>query len=310
MADTKFIEVPCDVCGSGRKAFAGFPDTGEIRKMGLNIPENIVVVKCAKCGFYYTSPMPFWGDEDLNKLYSRGYYDKYADRWKKIKEVINPNRRLSTLEKLSDHNISRFLELGCGEGSCLKQAMKRGWSVHGQDVSSFFAGAARNNAGAEVFLGRLEEAKYPDNYFDAVYADSVLEHVPQVSKMIKEIHRILRPGGLFYVVCPNEDALVKHIKQLYAGIRGKSASVRLAPFVNPYHINGFSKRAIKRLAETNSFEVKSVFIGKEYYIREHGHNIREKVSGILGRIVYFAGNATGCGTNLEAVLMAVKQEDV
>lgn len=313
MNDTEFIEVPCDICGSRKRVFIGFPEIEEIRKKVPNVPEKTIVVRCAVCGFYYTNPLPFWGEGDVNKLYDHEYFDQYTDWWKNIKGNVNPNRRLDLIEKLSKRRISRFLEVGCGEGLCLRQAVKRDWEVFGQDVSLDLAAIAKQNPGVNVYVGTLESAKYPENQFDAVYLDAVIEHVPQPTKLIKEIYRILRPGGLVYIVCPNEDSLVKRIKQAIMDLMRQRKSAILSPFVNPYHITGFSKKTLRRLAENNSFKVLNMFIGKDYRFFEHKKHVNKDGAGqhislaqYFRNCLYFFADLVGLGTNLEAVLMAIK----
>ena len=58
---------------------------------------------------------------------------------------------------------------------------------------------------------------FPDNYFDAVYSYHVLEHVRDVTNVMAETRRVLRPRGLFYVGVPNKSRLFA-----YTGMNDKS----------------------------------------------------------------------------------------
>ena len=306
---TKFLNVPCDVCGSKEKKKIGIPNNRLALKTTINIPVDVCVVRCKKCGFYYTDPMPFWGEEDVKKLYDIEYFDQNTDWWKNIRYNVNPTRRLDLIEKLSVRKISRFLEVGCGEGICLRQAVRRGWEGFGEDVSPDLAAIAKRIPNVDIFVGTLESAKYPDNYFDVVYLDSVIEHVPQPTMLIREIHRILRPDGLVYIVCPNEDALVIKIRQTLRNIKSQGTSAHICPFSNPYHINGFSKKALKMFAKENLFNVKHILVDKDYrafenrkYNRRNNVNLRDSLLNSL----YFVADFIGLGTNLEGVLSAEK----
>jgi SAM-dependent methyltransferase len=57
----------------------------------------------------------------------------------------------------------------------------------------------------QVVIGDCQErVDFPDNYFDRVLAVHVLEHLPNLPKVLDEIRRILRPGGTFSVLIPCE----------------------------------------------------------------------------------------------------------
>jgi len=312
---TKFKSVNCDICGSNEKIQIGIPDISKVVNQNINIPDKLFVVRCKDCGFYYTDPMPFWGEEDLNKLYDSQYFPEHTELWRKIREELNPNRRLDLAEKIYKSKISNFLEIGCGCGLAMRQANKRGWNVYGQDVSLDFAKVVKKDLNVDIFVGQLEEAKYSDGFFDLIYLDSVIEHVPQPSKLIKEIYRILKPGGLVYIVCPNEDSLSNFSKQLEGKFRGRNISSRISPFCNPYHIGGFNKKTLKMLALRNFFDVKYIFTRKDYrasrfkkYSNNNLANLnwKGKVYEYGCTFVYLIGNFIGMGTNLEIALSAKK----
>ena len=49
-----------------------------------------------------------------------------------------------------------------------------------------------------------EEVPYPDEQFDLIFADNVLEHLPRPEEVFEEIYRLLRPGGVFLAKTPNK----------------------------------------------------------------------------------------------------------
>jgi SAM-dependent methyltransferase len=67
--------------------------------------------------------------------------------------------------------------------------------------------AARARYGIEVLEGDFQKAGFEDNSFDVVTAWHVLEHVAEPHELITEVHRIMRPGGLFACEVPNFDSL-------------------------------------------------------------------------------------------------------
>jgi len=312
--DTKFRSVVCDFCGSNEKNIIGIPEISEIVENNINIPKEIFVVKCKKCGFYYTDPMPFWGPKDIEKLYGAQYFPEYSDWWRDIRENINPNRRLDLIQKYHTGRVANILEVGCGEGLMMRQAVRRGWKVYGQDVSRHNAIMVKQKLGIDIFVGELESAKYQDDFFDAIYLDSVIEHVPEPTKIIEEIYRILKPNGLLYIVCPNEDALANYVKQMIFWLKGKKTSSRLSPFYNPYHIIGFNKKVFKNITKHKLFDAKYIFIGRDFracnskkYINESKLNWRGRLEEQLWNIIYSIGDRMGLGTNIEVLYSAIKR---
>lgn len=53
-------------------------------------------------------------------------------------------------------------------------------------------------------VGFGEAVSYPDESFDLIFADNVLEHLPEPEKVFLEVHRLLRPGGVFLAKTPNK----------------------------------------------------------------------------------------------------------
>ena len=84
----------------------------------------------------------------------------------------------------------KILDFGCGAGTFLKVAKERGWEPSGVEVGSWAEEAARD-LGFDLFIGRLEDAKYPNALFDVVFCSSVLEHLWNPLRELKEIIRKL-----------------------------------------------------------------------------------------------------------------------
>ncbi|MBJ8343460.1 class I SAM-dependent methyltransferase [Antrihabitans sp. YC2-6] len=98
----------------------------------------------------------------------------------------------------------RALELGCGTGFFLLNLMQGGVAKTGSvtDLSPGMVKVALRNAehlGLEVD-GRVADAEtipYEDNTFDLVVGHAVLHHIPDVEKALREVLRVLKPGGRF-----------------------------------------------------------------------------------------------------------------
>jgi SAM-dependent methyltransferase len=97
---------------------------------------------------------------------------------------------------------ANFLDIGCGRGEFLKGFISCGVNGHAVDQSS----AARKYCPeAELRNSDIENdgIPYPDNFFDAVYSKSVIEHFHYPERLIKEMYRVLKPGGVAITLCPS-----------------------------------------------------------------------------------------------------------
>lgn len=101
----------------------------------------------------------------------------------------------------------RLLDVGCGNGLFLEAASARGWEVAGVELSAPAAAEARRRVGERVSLGTLEDAKFSEDAFDVVTLWEVIEHVPHPVRLLSEIRRVLRPGGMLLLSTPNADSL-------------------------------------------------------------------------------------------------------
>ncbi len=115
---------------------------------------------------------------------------------------------LGFLENLTQPDDA-LLEIGCGGGLLAIEMAKRGRRVLGIDVSARILEQARVRAqgvpGLSLALSRGTEIPAADGSFDLAYSVEVLEHLhaEDVSSHLKEVHRVLRPGGRYWLLTPN-----------------------------------------------------------------------------------------------------------
>lgn len=141
----------------------------------------------------------------------------------------------------------RLLELGCGPGVFLEIARSRGWQTGGVDPGDWREGYDKDD---ELNIRRcsLFETGFEENSFDVVYMGSVLEHLPSPRRYLEQLHRLLKPGGLMYVVAlPN--------------IRSWTILLGIDRWIGnhpPLHLLFFSRRTVGLLFETCGFEVSAI----------------------------------------------------
>ncbi len=110
-------------------------------------------------------------------------------------------------------NESTLLEIGVGLGDLLR-LLQDDFECSGIDVSSFSVEHARARAGrARILVGDAESLQHlAEGSFDVVVALHVVEHLDDPAATIGEIHRILRPGGLWLFATPNPDYALRRYK--------------------------------------------------------------------------------------------------
>lgn len=101
----------------------------------------------------------------------------------------------------------RLLDIGCGPGSITRGLAERlaPGEVVGLDLSSATLGEARRDAAARGLTnlryeeGSVYELPFPDASFDVAYAHQVLQHLREREAALREMLRVVRPGGLVAV---------------------------------------------------------------------------------------------------------------
>jgi ubiquinone/menaquinone biosynthesis C-methylase UbiE len=99
----------------------------------------------------------------------------------------------------------RLLEVGCGMGTDLLQFARNGAQVTGVDLTPRSVETSRHHLklygqNGDFALSDAENLPFDDASFDVVYSNGVLHHTPDTAGAVREIHRVLRSGGLARVM--------------------------------------------------------------------------------------------------------------
>ena len=123
----------------------------------------------------------------------RRFYPTLENRW----DDIAFRRRILEHIKPSD----TVLDLGAGRGF-VPQMNIRGQvaSVCGLDPTEQ---VLENPYLDEARTGSAEAIPWPENTFDVIFSNNVLEHLPNPLAVLKEVRRTLKPGGIFLAKTPN-----------------------------------------------------------------------------------------------------------
>ena len=99
---------------------------------------------------------------------------------------------------LSYSQRGRFLDLGAGKGHVTCLAAKFFDEVVAYDVSPRMLDYISHRNNITTIVGPGEDINYSDGYFDVVCTFAVLHHIENLVPVFREIHRVLKPGGVYY----------------------------------------------------------------------------------------------------------------
>ena len=205
-------------------------------------------VRCRRCTMVYVNPQVDNGL--LERLYAKSlanemWVDVLTSDAERRYNIDHHGWLLERMEEFQDGR--RLLDVGCSIGDFLAQARDRGWDVTGMELGERATAYAREAHKLTVLQTTLEHARLPAERFDAVTLLSVLEHLPRPIETLREVHRILRPGGVLGMIVPNVQSLV--VMMLRAETR---------TFTGRNHPNYFSVDTLTRLLLQAGFRVAAV----------------------------------------------------
>ncbi len=235
---------PCPACKKDQAKHRG-------NKNGFEI------FTCLSCGSLFTDRVPDGSEaENYDEYYGDSNLSVPAFIQGRLEEIIGGFGQF--------RRNNRILDIGFGAGTMLDVAKDLGWEVHGLEVSLPAVEQARRR-GYEVFHGGLKESEYPDDSFDVITASEILEHLPDPEADLREIARILRPGGLFWGTTPSA-------KGISFRLTGLDWSI-ISP---PEHIQLFSVQAVHRMFKNAGFS--------NIVVKTHGFNPMEILEHFSSKI--------------------------
>src|SRR5262245_32026631 len=130
------------------------------------------------------------------------------DEERRASALANIRRRNNTIildhvEKLIEPPSIELLDVGSGLGFFLSDAMVRGFNVSGIEPDATVVEIARST-GANTRHGYFPGCLRPEEMFDVIVFNDVLEHIPALNETMDACSRHLKPGGLVVLNCPNQ----------------------------------------------------------------------------------------------------------
>jgi 2-polyprenyl-3-methyl-5-hydroxy-6-metoxy-1,4-benzoquinol methylase len=222
--------ISCPLCGSPRHR-------PRLRCDGFSF------VRCASCRVVYQNPRPVF--EEVRKRYAGSYFEYELSNERSFYGLM----RLG-LQDIGFPGIAAplrgprtFLDIGCATGMLVESMKAEGWEASGVDVCRESAEYGMARRGIRIFIGTLEEARFPEQSFSVVHFSHLIEHVPDPRAFLSEVRRILKPDGFAVITTPNIDGF-------QARLFGTSWRSAIAD-----HLTLFSKQTLSRLLIETGFDI-------------------------------------------------------
>ncbi len=227
--------VPCPICKSrDEKQF--------LCKVNLVNQTEHDLIECSHCGVIYFNPMPT--DEQLQRFYSPDYFNfnHYQDE---AKGAQCAKRLMSIGER------GKFLDIGCALGYFICGIKWHSdWEVYGIEHSKEAVRFACQKLRLDVKQGELQDVGFPDQFFDYIHMNNVLEHLRNPVGLLKEVRRIIKNDGRLFLSVPNGYNDSRNLIHFY--------QTEFGPAKSPNgHIYFFPKRTLLTLFNQIGFKIKN-----------------------------------------------------
>lgn len=166
----------------------------------------------------------------------------------------------------------RVLDVGAGFGFFLAEMKGRGWDVSGVELSQRAIDYAREALGIDLQMGPLERVGFEPGQFDVVSGFYVIEHLPRPMAFLKEVYRVLKPGGILLLRYPHTTP-IKNLLHLFR--------IENRLYDLPAHLSDFSHEIIERCLSRAGFQHCKHFIGGYTLPKALGKRIASVLFGTL-----------------------------
>jgi 2-polyprenyl-3-methyl-5-hydroxy-6-metoxy-1,4-benzoquinol methylase len=185
----------------------------------------------------------------------------------------------------------RVLEIGCGLGSHAQLLASSGCKLSAIDITSRAVDLTRRRLELHQYQAQVtemdaEQLNFPDGEFDMVWSWGVIHHSAHTDRIVREVARVLKPGGEFRFMVYNRrafDSYVKLIRGVLSGklARGMSTSEILSFYTDGFIARYYTKASVASLVNENRLVVKKVSV-----LGQTSELLPLPGKGLLGRVKY------------------------
>jgi SAM-dependent methyltransferase len=138
--------------------------------------------------------------EKITDLTVSHYNQRAEDFWDGTRDHNVSQNIAALLQSIEGEPPYTILDFGCGPGRDLKAFADIGHVAIGLEGAAHFVAMARAHSGCEIWQQDFLKLHLPDHYFDGVFANATLFHVPsqELPRVLLELHASLKPGGVLF----------------------------------------------------------------------------------------------------------------
>jgi SAM-dependent methyltransferase len=221
------------------------------------------------------------------------------------------DRRLEMVRQHVDLEGARILDVGCGIGTYVKRFRAYSDEVYGTEVEAERVAEASVEL-PNIVLTEGEALPFPDDHFDLVFSNEVIEHVGDDRAIAAEMVRVTRPGGTIVAFAPNR----LYAFETHGAYVGRHYIFGNIPFINwlpdplreyfAPHVRAYTRRGIERL-----FADQPVRLVHHRCIYPGFDNVsarRPRLGALLRRLLYVAEHTPLHAFGLSRFLVLRKKE--
>lgn len=233
------LSMRCPVCNGN--AFAPGPEVFDDR---YGEPNRYQLACCSGCGHIATAPR--LREPDLPTLYGTFYPRKGIGANDVSHEAAKVKRQFAALlrwwngtDNQGQYNVcagETMLDVGCGSGVSLLEAKALGATAYGIEADPNVKPIAAA-LGLNIHFGSLQDQPFPEQLFDLIVMNQVIEHLPAPDLALQTLSERLMPGGRMILVFPNTASLWRRL----SGNRWINWHI-------PYHLHHFDRASFARMA--------------------------------------------------------------
>jgi SAM-dependent methyltransferase len=208
--------------------------------------------------------MPKLPSDQLGRYYPDAYYSLEENI---LMEASRASRlfRQDRINRIQRYVSSgRLIDIGSGTGMFLKTAREHGFDVQGLELSKDAAAFGNATWKLDIKQGNLHESVFPPNRYDVVTLWHVFEHLHEPLVALRQLHNMVRPGGLLVIAVPN-----------FASVQARLFRAHWFHLDAPRHLFHYTPESIKSIVEIVGFKMVEI----NFFSREHNW------AGILGSIM-------------------------
>jgi 2-polyprenyl-3-methyl-5-hydroxy-6-metoxy-1,4-benzoquinol methylase len=228
-----------------------------------------------------------WRNPVAAEKFSAAWFDEIDRRFINAARLFaherTPFDRIIPFDSLKDRAV---LEIGCGMGLHSEMMARAGARVTALDISDTSVEATRRRAALKDLAidarqGDAAAMDFPDNHFDFVWSWGAIHHAAYTGRIVRQIHRVLKPGGQARVMVYNLEGMPAYVtfvrKYLLGFWRGHSLDRALWADTDGFSARYYTRDTLADLFNT-FFEKTSVDVyGQEADALPLPHHLRALV---------------------------------